>query len=102
MHMGGWNRAPQRQTQADYEVHYQDTEKHTLAQAAGVDRQSDEHQYPNDVGRGRPNVMWPVIFVPQHVTVRHPGKVGAGQKSHDSPRCRAAHEVARTVWTLLP
>src|SRR5438034_8002023 len=57
-------------------------------------RSSDEHQYPNDVGRGRPSVMRPVIFVPQHVMVRDPGKVGRSEEhtselqSHSDLVCR--------------
>src|SRR5882724_56040 len=100
MYLAGWNRAPQRQTQTNCEVHYQHAEKQTFAQTPRIERQSDEHEYPHDVGRSGPGVVRPVRFVPEHATVRDPGKVPAGQKSHDSPRCRAAHEVARTVGTL--
>src|SRR5208282_6450122 len=75
----------------------QQAEKHALAQAARVERQTGQQDDPHDVGGGGPEVVRPFILVVSDVAERHPCEVSAAEKAGHSPQRRAAHQVAGTV-----
>src|ERR1019366_6330156 len=68
----------------------------------GQTHQGGQQENPDNVGRGSPPVVRPVILVTRDVAERKPGEVGATEEAGHAPQRRAAHQVAGTVGLLRP
>ena len=88
---------PECKSKADQKIDDQHAKEQTLAETACIEGEGGEENDPDDIGRSRPGIMWPFVFIASNVAKRNPREVSASEEARHAPQRSPAHEMAGTI-----